>query len=366
MISPWNYPLILTISDAIPAWMAGNAVVLKPDSQTPLIALWAADIAAAAGLPDGLFPIVYGSGRVLGPEIIERSDHIAFTGSTATGRTVAEQAARNFTGMSLELGGKNPAYVAADAPITRAAEALVRDCFGNTGHSCVSIERVYVHESIYEPFLAEFTKRAQAIKLGTGLGWDYTVGSIANQAQFDTISEHVADAVSKGARIVAGGKPRPDIGPLAYEPTVLVDVPESADCYADESFAPLVSVYPVASDDEGIARANDTIYGLNATVWSGSVARGRAIARHIEAGTVTVNEAFPISWSAISSPMGGRKQSGVGRRHGDVGITRYTDAQTIAAQAIPLKPLFDRGGEFYAKFITTATQVSQRTRYPWP
>ncbi|SDI80149.1 succinate-semialdehyde dehydrogenase / glutarate-semialdehyde dehydrogenase [Frankineae bacterium MT45] len=366
MIAPWNYPLILTISDAMPAWMSGNAVVLKPDSQTPLIALWAAEIATAAGLPEGLFQIVYGSGTTLGPEIIKLSNHVSFTGSTATGRTVAEQAARDFKGVSLELGGKNPAYVAADANIERAAEGLIRDCFGNTGHSCVSIERIYVHHSVYDQFLKAFGARAAALRIGTRLDWSYDVGSISNQSQFDTISAHVADATAKGARVVAGGKARPEIGPLAFEPTVLADVPETADCYADETFGPLVSVYPVGSDEEAISRANDTIYGLNATVWSGSGRRGRELARQIESGTVTVNDAFTVVWSAISSPMGGRKQSGVGRRHGAVGITRYTEVQTIAIQAVPLKPLYDRGGAFYGKFITFAAKASQRTRFPWP
>jgi succinate-semialdehyde dehydrogenase/glutarate-semialdehyde dehydrogenase len=366
MISPWNFPLVLTVSDAVPAWMAGNAVVLKPDSQTPLTALWAAEIAAEAGLPEDLFVIVYGPGATLGPEIIEQANYISFTGSTATGKTIAEQAARGFKGASLELGGKNPAYVAADADVDRAAEGLVRDCFGNSGQACVSIERIYVHSSIYDEFVRRFAQRTADVRLGIARDWSYDMGSLASKSQLDTISEHLADAVAKGAKVVAGGSPRPEIGPFVMEPTVLVDVPQTAICYAEETFGPLVSVYRVDSDDEGIRLANDSRYGLNATVWSGSGRNGRRLASQIEAGTVTVNDAFPISWAAFSSPMGGRKQSGIGRRHGRAGILRYTEPQTIAVQTIPLKGIYARGGKFYRNLLTTATKASQKTRFPWP
>jgi succinate-semialdehyde dehydrogenase/glutarate-semialdehyde dehydrogenase len=366
MISPWNYPLVLTISDAIPALLAGNAVVLKPDSQTPFCALWCADLLAEAGLPDGLFQVVYGSGSVIGTAIIETADYVCFTGSTSTGKLVATKAAERLVGVSLELGGKNPVYVAADADLDRAAEAIVRDCFSNSGHACVSMERLILHEKIADSFLDRFVERVGRLKLGAQLDYTADLGSIASQQQFDVIVEHVDDAVAKGAKVLTGGRPRPDVGPLFYEPTVLDDVPESALCFAQETFGPLVAVYRVGSDAEAITFANDTSFGLNASVWAKDRRRGGRIARRIEAGTVTVNEAYTVVWASVATPMGGRKQSGIGRRHGAVGILRFTDTQSVAGQLVGLGVLYGRGGEFYSKVFTGLLKLTRKTHYPWP
>lgn len=366
MISPWNYPLVLTLSDAVPALLAGNAVVLKPDIQTPFTALWAADLLCASGLPDGLFQIVVGDGAVVGGAIVERADHVSFTGSTATGTAVAALAASRLTSVSLELGGKNPVYVAADADLDRAAEGIVRDSFSNSGHACVSAERLYLHEGIADEFLATFLPRVRALRLGAGLNFDADIGSIAGRAQFDVVVEHVADAVAKGAKVLAGGKPRPDVGPLFYEPTVLADVPASATCYAAETFGPVLSVYRVAGDREAVAACNDTEYGLNASVWSRSRARGGRIARAIEAGTVVVNEAFTVGWGSAAAPMGGRKRSGMGRRHGAEGILRFTEAQSVVTQKVGLRPLLARGGEAYARLTTGMIRTARVLRLPWP
>jgi succinate-semialdehyde dehydrogenase / glutarate-semialdehyde dehydrogenase len=366
MISPWNYPLVLTISDAIPALMAGNAVVLKPDSQTPFTALWCTDLLEEAGLPSGLFQVVYGTGPVIGTAIIERADYICFTGSTATGKLVAQQAAARLVGVSLELGGKNPVYVAKDANLDRAAEAVVRDCFSNSGHACVSMERLIVHDAIADEFLERFVERVGALTLGADLDYAAEVGSIASQQQFEVLQQHVDDAVSKGATVLTGGRARPDVGPLFYEPTVLDNVPETAVCYAEETFGPLVSVYRVRSDAEGIKLANNTQYGLNASVWAKDGTRGARIARHIKAGTVTVNEAYSVGWASIGTPMGGRKQSGIGRRHGVQGLLRFTDTQSVVTQRVGLGVLYDRGGEFYSRFFTSLLRLTRTTRYPWP
>jgi succinate-semialdehyde dehydrogenase/glutarate-semialdehyde dehydrogenase len=366
MISPWNYPLVLTISDAIPALLAGNAVVLKPDSQTPFSALWCADLLAEAGLPDGLFQVVYGPGSVIGTAIIDSTDYVCFTGSTATGRSVAARAAERLIGVSLELGGKNPVYVADDADRDRAAEGVVRDCFGNSGHACVSMERLILHEQIADAFLDRFVDRVRRLRLGAGLDYDSDLGSIASQGQFDTLVRHVDDAVEKGATVLAGGRPRPDVGPLFYEPTVLDGVPPEAVCYGEETFGPLVSVYRVGSDAEAVKFANDTPFGLNASVWSGDRRRARRIARRIASGTVVVNEAYSVGWGSVASPMGGMKDSGLGRRHGAVGVLRFTESQTIAAQRIGLGIMFDRGGEFYSKLMTSTLKLTRKTRYPWP
>jgi len=366
MISPWNYPLVLTISDAIPALLAGNAVVLKPDSQTPFSALWCADILAEAGLPDGLFQVVHGPGAVIGTAIIDSTDYVCFTGSTATGRTVAARAAERLVGVSLELGGKNPVYVADDADLDRAAEGVVRDCFGNSGHACVSMERLILHEKIADAFLDRFVDRVRRLRLGAGLDYDSDIGSIASQSQFDTLVRHVDDAVEKGATVLAGGRPRPDVGPLFYEPTVLDGVPPEAVCYGEETFGPLVSVYRVGSDAEAVKFANDTPFGLNASVWSGDRRRASRIARRIASGTVVVNEAYTVGWGSVASPMGGMKDSGLGRRHGAAGVLRFTESQTIAAQRIGLGIMFDRGGEFYSKLMTSTLKLTRTTRYPWP
>jgi succinate-semialdehyde dehydrogenase / glutarate-semialdehyde dehydrogenase len=366
MISPWNYPLVLTISDAIPALLAGNAVVLKPDSQTPFCALWCADLLDQAGLPDGLFQVVYGSGTVVGTSIIQQADYICFTGSTSTGKKVAVQAAERLVGVSLELGGKNPVYVAADANLDRAAEAIVRDCFSNTGHACVSIERVILHEKIADAFVSRFVQHVKNLSIGPGLDYTNAIGSIASKAQFDVLAEHVDDAVSKGATVLTGGKPRPDLGPLFYEPTVIVNVPSSAICHREETFGPLVSVYRVSSDAEGIRMANSTEYGLNASVWAKDRRRGDRIARHIDAGTITINEAYSVVWASVATPMGGRKQSGIGRRHSRDGIIRFTETQSVATQLFPLGWMYQRGGRFYSKMFTSLLKLSKRTYFPWP
>jgi succinate-semialdehyde dehydrogenase/glutarate-semialdehyde dehydrogenase len=366
MISPWNYPLVLTISDAIPAFLAGNAVVLKPDSQTPFSALWAADVLAEAGLPDGLFQIVYGAGGVVGTAIIEQCDFLCFTGSTATGRKVAAQAGDRLIGVSLELGGKNPVYVADDADLDRAAEGVVRDCFGNTGHACVSMERLIVHEKVADAFLDRFLDRVGRLKLGAGLDYAADLGSIANQAQYDLLVQHVEDAVGKGATVLTGAKPRPDVGPLFYEPTVLEGVPDTATCHGQETFGPLVSVYRVGSDAEAIKFANGTPYGLNASVWSKDRRRATRIARRIEAGTVVINDAYTVGWGSLASPMGGRKASGLGRRHGEAGLLRFTESQTIARQKVSAGLLLDRGGDFYSTTMNRIFRLTRAIRYPWP
>ena len=366
LITPWNYPMNLVITDAAPALLAGNAVVLKPDSQTTFTALWLAQLLADAGLPEGLFAVVHGEGPVLGPSLIQSVDYVCFTGSTATGRRIATQAADRLIGVSLELGGKNPVYVSDDVDLDRAAEAIVRDCFSNSGHACVSMERLILHERIADAFLDRFVDRVRRLKLGAALDYTADFGSIASAAQFDTVRAHVADAVAKGATVLTGGRPRPDIGPYFYEPTVLDDVPPSAMCYGQETFGPVVSVYRVGSDAEAIRLANDTPFGLNGSVWCRDRRRGVRLARRIDVGTVVVNEAYAVGWGSIAAPMGGRKDSGLGRRHAAEGLLRYTEPQSIAVQRIGLAPLFSRGGEFYSSTFTRALKVTRAIRYPWP
>ncbi|MBK7723350.1 MAG: succinate-semialdehyde dehydrogenase (NADP(+)) [Austwickia sp.] len=330
IISPWNYPLTLVVTDALAALMAGNAVILKPDSETPLIALWGARLFKQAGLPDGLFQIVVGPGRSIGTALIERADYICFTGSTATGRKIAEQCGSRLIGCSLELGGKNGMYVADDVHVDVAAEGAVRACFANAGQLCVSIERIVLHEKIADEFIDLLTKRVRSLTIGSALDYSTNIGCLINQSQLDTISHHVDDAVAHGAKVLVGGKARPDLGPYFYEPTLLEGVTPDCICYAEETFGPVVAIYRVSSDEEAIDFINNTDYGLNASVWTSDDDRGRAIGRRIQAGTVNINEGYVAAWASVGSPMGGMKDSGLARRHGKDGIRKYCEPQTIA------------------------------------
>lgn len=332
MITPWNYPLSLSISDAIPALIAGNAVLARPDTQTVLTALSGRQLALDAGLPADLWPVLVGPGRIVGSAVIDAADHVAFTGSTAAGRAIAAQAGKNLSSISLELGGKNPMIVCADADIKAAVAGAVRGAFASAGQLCVSFERIYVNHAVYDEFAEAFATAVGAIRLGAAYDFSVQMGSLTNTEQLTTVSAHVDDARACGARVLAGGRARPDLGPLFYEPTVLAEVPPEAICYRTETFGPVVSLYPVSSDAEAIERANDTEYGLNAAVWTRSAARGRKLAELIDAGTVNINEGFAASWGSVSAPMGGWKDSGIGGRHGEIGITEYTRSKTIAQQ----------------------------------
>ncbi|MFC7755319.1 succinic semialdehyde dehydrogenase [Tsukamurella soli] len=334
VISPWNYPLTLAVSDAVAALAGGNAVVIKPDSQTPYCALAAAELLYEAGLPKDLFAVVPGPGAVVGTAIVEACDYLMFTGSSATGATLAEQCGRRLIGFSAELGGKNPMVVTADAPIEHTADGAARACFSNSGQLCISIERIYVERPAVEAFTKAFAERIARLPLGAGYDFVNEMGSLASQAQIDTVAAHVDDAVAKGATVVAGGKARPDLGPYFYEPTVLTGVTDEMTCYANETFGPLVSVYAVESVDEAVERANDTEYGLNASVFAGSAKQAQAIAERINAGTVNINEGYAAAWGSTAAPMGGMGISGVGRRHGTEGLLKYMESQTIARQRV--------------------------------
>ncbi len=339
IISPWNYPMTLTASDAVPALIAGNAVVLKPDSLTPFSALACADLLYRAGLPRALYAIVPGPGSVVGTAIVAHCDYLMFTGSTATGRLLAEQAGRRLIGFSAELGGKNPMIVTRGARLDKAADAATRACFSNAGQLCISIERIYVERAVADEFAARFGAATRAMRLGTGYDFSADMGSLISKTQLTAVSGHVEDAKAKGANVIAGGRARPDIGPLFYEPTVLTGVNGGMLCAGQETFGPVVSIYPVDGVDEAVAKANETEYGLNASVWAASDAEGEAIAARLRCGTVNVNEGYAMAWGSLGAPMGGMGQSGVGRRHGAEGLLKYTEAQTIAtARVLNLDP----------------------------
>jgi succinate-semialdehyde dehydrogenase/glutarate-semialdehyde dehydrogenase len=329
VIAPWNYPMLLSIGDSIPALLAGNAVVVKPDSQTPYSSLASVELLTRAGLPHDLLQVVPGAGAVVGTAIVDSCDYLMFTGSAATGRTLAERCGRRLIGFSAELGGKNPMIVARGANLDKAAKAAVRACFSNAGQLCISIERLYVERAVAEAFTEKFVAAVRAAKLGAAYDYSADIGSLVSAAQLETVSKHVADAVAKGATVLAGGNARPDIGPLFFEPTVLAEVTDEMECGRNETFGPLVSIYPVADVEEAIARANDTEYGLNASVWAASKAEGERIAARLHAGTVCVDEGYAPAWGTTAAPMGGMGSSGVGRRHGPDGLLKFTEPQTV-------------------------------------
>ena len=332
VIAPWNYPLVLAVSDALPAVLAGNAVVVKPDIQTTHTALAALALLIEAGLPAGVLQVVPGDGPGVGAGLVDRVDYVSFTGSTDTGRLVAERAGARLIGCSLELGGKNPMIVREDADLLKALDGAIRGSFANAGQLCISTERIYVHESVFESFLRQFVARAQALQLGAGLDYEADMGSLANEHQLRKVVDHVRDAVEKGAVVRAGGNARPDIGPLFFEPTVLSGVTPDMTVFSEETFGPVVSVYSFSSDEEALHLANDSRYGLNASIWSTDLRVTEGMARRIEAGTVNINEAYSAAWGSVDAPMGGRKDSGTGRRHGAEGLLKFTESQTIAVQ----------------------------------
>lgn len=339
VIAPWNFPLILAFTDLLAALAAGNTVVLRPDVQSSLTALWATALLYEAGLPRDVLMVVTGDGATLGPALIDRADFVMFTGSTRTGKLVARQAAERLVGYSLELGGKNPMLVLADADIEKAVDGAIRGAFVGAGQVCVSIERLYVHASIYDRFAKRFVERTRALTLGSALAYTADVGSLTSERQLDVVDSHVRDAVARGATVLAGGRARPDVGPLFYEPTILTDVRPGMLAYDDETFGPVVSLYRFEHDDEAVARANATRYGLSASVWSRSPRHAKAVATRLQAGAVNVNEAYAATWTATASPIGGMKESGAGRRHGADGILKYTEPQTVAVQrGLPLAP----------------------------
>ncbi|MFF2745247.1 succinic semialdehyde dehydrogenase [Kitasatospora sp. NPDC058048] len=363
-ISPWNYPLELSVGDALPAFVAGNAVVNKPDTQTALTALWARELLIEAGLPADLWQIVIGDGPVIGPAVVEHADYVSFTGSTRTGRDVAQRAAARLVGASLELGGKNAMLVLADADLDAAAAGAVRACFSSAGQLCISIERLLVHRSVADEFLERFAARTRALRLGGGLAYGADMGSLVSVRQLETTTRHVDEAVKAGATVVAGGRARPDLGPFFFEPTILDGVtPDMAVC-AEETFGPVVSVYRFDTDEEAVAAANSTPYGLNSSVWTRDLRRGRTVASRLRTGTVNVNEAYAAAYGSIASPMGGMGDSGLGRRHGAEGILRFTEAQTIATQRLmPIAPSFGLDDKQFAAVMTGGLRALKALRF---
>jgi len=326
IITPWNFPFLLALNPSAQALMAGNTVVLKPSEATPLSGRLVEELFQAAGLPEGVFNLVQGDGEV-GEALTQAAvDKIAFTGSVETGRHVAEQCARRLLPCSLELGGKDPMIVCADADLERAARGAVYGAFANAGQVCTSTERVYVVEEVAEAFLEKVLRETTALRQGAE--GEFEVGSLIRAEQLVVIEDHVQDALARGARVMAGGRRNPDCAGIFYEPTVLVDVNHEMKVMREETFGPLLPVMVVRDEDEALRLANDSRYGLNASVWTKSRHRGRELARSIDSGCAVVNDCM-ITYGVTESPFGGVKESGLGRVNGELGLQGFSHLQSI-------------------------------------
>ena len=329
VIGPWNYPLVNSFGDCIPALAAGNAVIMKPSEVTPMTSMLLAEGFAECGVPADVFQVATGRGEA-GAALIEEVDMIMFTGSTRTGRKVAEAAARRLIPCSLELGGKDPMIVLADADLERAANVATYYSMQNSGQTCISIERAYVEAPVYDEFVAKVTDKVRALRQGRPDGGAGTVevGSMTFPPQVDIVEDHVRDAVERGARVLVGGHRGEHGGGHYFEPTVLVDVDHSMKIMREETFGPTLPIMKVRDAEEAVRLANDSEYGLAGSVFSKDTEKGERVARRVEAGAVCVNDAI-INFAALELPMGGVKASGLGHRHGPGGIRKYCNQQAL-------------------------------------
>ena len=333
-ITPWNFPFTLAISDILPALLAGNTVVLKPDEKTPLSALFGVLLLGEAGIPRDVIQVVTGYGEEIGDALIEHADFINFIGSTAVGRSVASRAAGKLIGSSMELGGKNAAIILADSDLDRAMPGISRAVFSNGGQLCISMERIYVDHRIKDEFIARFVDHTRQLAMTPEFDFSSTMSSMITREHLESVHAHVEDAVAKGATLLTGGKPRPDIGPLFYDPTVLTDVDETMMLCRAETFGPVVSVYGFRDVAEAVALVNESDLGLNHSVWTRDTRRGVEVAAGLQAGSVGVNDGYAAVWSSYDAPMGGMKSSGLARRHGSIGLLKFTEPQTVAVQRV--------------------------------
>jgi acyl-CoA reductase-like NAD-dependent aldehyde dehydrogenase len=326
IITPWNFPFLLALNPTAQALMAGNAVVLKPSEVTPHAGRLVEELFRAAGLPEGLVQCVTGDGDT-GAALVEAGvDKISFTGSVRTGRKVAEACGRQLIPCTLELGGKDPMVVCADADLERAAAGAVYGAFANAGQVCVSTERVYVVDAVADEFLRRVVERTGGLRQGTGGEAD--VGPLIWPHQLDVVERHVEDARQRGARVLAGGRRNPKYPGLFYEPTVLADVDHEMLVMREESFGPLMPVMRVRDEAEALRLANDSPYGLNANVWTRDKRRGLELARQIQSGCAVVNDCM-ITYGIPESPFGGVGESGIGRVNGESGLKGYCSVQSI-------------------------------------
>ena len=336
LISSWNYPLAIPMGQIICAVAAGNAVVCKASEFTPKCGELIQRLFSKADFPRGLVNIVQGGGEIGQALINARSDKVLFTGSVPTGKKVAEACAKNLTPSVLELGGKDAMLVLADANLDIASSAALWGGFTNCGQVCLSVERLFVERPISERFLALCTEKTKTIRLGPGTDPNTDVGPLIRPQHVQRMNDLIADAVSRGARVLCGGKPRPDLGPCFFEPTVVANVDSSMRLFQEETFGPILAVQTVSDAEEAIRRANDSPFTLAASVWTSDNERGRQIASRLKAGAVMVNDA--ISYFAIAeAPHGGCNASGWGRTHGRAGFLEMVQPKYVDVDGLPSK-----------------------------
>ena len=327
VIGPWNYPLTNSFGDCIPALAAGNAVILKPSEVTPLTSLLMAEMLEECGIPENVFQVATGRGET-GRALIGEVDMIMFTGSTRTGRKVAVEAAERLIPCALELGGKDALIVLKDADLERAANVAAFYSMQNGGQTCISLERAYVEEPVYDEFVAKVTEKVRAIRQGVPSGpASVDVGSMTFPPQVDIVERHVNDAVAKGAKVLTGGHRGSGPG-YFFEPTVLVDVDHTMEAMTEETFGPTLPIMKVRDAEEAIRLANDSPYGLGGSVATKDTARGEQIARRMHTGAVCINDAL-LNYATLELPMGGWKTSGIGSRHAAGGIRKFARQQSI-------------------------------------
>ena len=365
LVTAWNYPAVFASSDGFSALAGGNAVVHRPDVQAALSALWVRDLAIEAGLPADLWQVVLGPGRTIGSAVIDRADAVAFTGSTAAGRKVAAQTGPRLIYTALELGGKNPFIVLADANLDGAVEAVIRACFINAGQTCVGPERILVARAVYDTFRAKLVARVERMRVGAGIGFGYEMGCLIDAAQLASVTAQVDEAVAKGATVLAGGRPMPELGPTFYAPTVLEGVIPEMEVCAGETFGPVVALYPFDTSDEAVEMANDSEYGLHAVLWTRDTREGLRLAERIKVGSIEINDGIVATWGSPDLLQGGMKASGMGRRNGKYGILRFTEPQSIVIQRLHgIHPPGSMGHEMFTVLLTRSFKVLHKLPRP--